>query len=525
MRTILLISTLEYAYVIPTLFFTPLAEICDNAKDDDGDGLIDLNDNDCVCQIIAPVSLIPNPSFEETNCCPSAQSQLNCANSWIQASVPTTDLLHTCGWKNWPDFPAPFPFPDGNGAMGFRDGRVTGNSGTPEMNWKEYAGACLLSPLKAGTTYLFEFHVGFVNSSKSPPINITFFGTPDCSHLPFGTGNAAFGCPTNGPNWVNLGSSFVSGGGGNIWVKTSIKVTPLTDIAAIAIGPDCPGVISPISIYYFFDKLVLADFESFQFVIGEVNHPCSNSFLLEVPLRDGLEYQWYKDGIALLNEKTNRIKKMYGYGDYQVRISDGITCKVTNIYKNEPIVIKKFIQRTICKDAKYPFGKNVLTGTGHYVDTFKTVNQCDSIVFLNLLVLGTISDTTSAKIFKGETFKLGNNKFTDAGDHLVHLVSSIGCDSLVLLQLDYFKIYFPNIFSPNEDGINDNFSLVDSEGLIKSKNIYVYDRWGSLVFSGESWDGKNKSNNVNPGVYSYVAKLTMSDGKTRQFTGNVTVIL
>ena len=45
-------------------------EICENGRDDDRDGLIDLNDPDCACAVIQPKSLIPNPSFEEFSCCP-----------------------------------------------------------------------------------------------------------------------------------------------------------------------------------------------------------------------------------------------------------------------------------------------------------------------------------------------------------------------------------------------------------------------------------------------------------------------
>ncbi|KAA3631883.1 MAG: hypothetical protein DWQ02_15640, partial [Bacteroidetes bacterium] len=72
-------------------------EICDNAIDDDGDGLVDLNDDDCLCDALWPSSLIPNPSFEERSCCPTENAQLYCANNWIQASSPTTDYVHTCG--------------------------------------------------------------------------------------------------------------------------------------------------------------------------------------------------------------------------------------------------------------------------------------------------------------------------------------------------------------------------------------------------------------------------------------------
>ena len=56
---------------------TILMEICDNAIDDDGNGLIDLNDPVCKCEELGPISYIPNPSFEEMDCCPSSFSQLN----------------------------------------------------------------------------------------------------------------------------------------------------------------------------------------------------------------------------------------------------------------------------------------------------------------------------------------------------------------------------------------------------------------------------------------------------------------
>ena len=58
-------------------------EICNNAIDDDGDGFIDFNDEDCVCNALLPSSLIPNPSFEDMTCCPTQNEQLECALSLI----------------------------------------------------------------------------------------------------------------------------------------------------------------------------------------------------------------------------------------------------------------------------------------------------------------------------------------------------------------------------------------------------------------------------------------------------------
>jgi hypothetical protein len=84
-------------YIFPLLFLliqfasAQNVEICNNGIDDDGDGLIDLNDPDCDCSGFSNSttvpSLIPNPSFEQMNCCPSSYSQMSCATTWVQLSL------------------------------------------------------------------------------------------------------------------------------------------------------------------------------------------------------------------------------------------------------------------------------------------------------------------------------------------------------------------------------------------------------------------------------------------------------
>ena len=522
---ILILSVVCFlAFTYPKAFsFSEETEICDNGIDDNGDGLIDLNDPCCFCEIVVPISLIPNPSFEDLNCCPYERSQLDCAETWVQASEPTTDLIHTCDWLGWDDFPPPTPFPDGEGIMGFRDGRVRGNN-QAEKQWKEYAGACLLSPLEEDSTYRFEFDVGFVSSLLSPPIDITFFGTTDCSNIPFGIGNEAFGCPTNGPNWQKLGSTWVDGGQGNRWRKASIEVTPSQDIYAIAIGPSCSPITASQSIYYFFDNLLLADFKSFDLQIKEISHACQNDFRLQIPENKDFEYQWYKEGVALLGETQAQLSQIYGEGMYQVRIQDGASCRLSHEFEYKVPIIEKPVSVTICNESTYPFGDLMINEPGTYVDTFKNVNNCDSIVTLNLSVLGKSIDTISAKIFEGEEYKLEDQSFKDNGNHLVLLKTDLGCERLVLLQLDYYHIYFANIFSPNGDGLNDFFTAINFDEDIDQIRIRIYDRWGTNLYDGDAWDGYGLDKKVNPGLYTYVADITMNDRKSRRYIGAVTVV-
>lgn len=505
-------------------------EDCANARDDDGDGLIDINDPDCACTLIEPISRIPNPSFEERNCCPVGITQLHCADTWIQASAPTTDYLNTCGWMGWEDLPPPLPFPDGNGAVGFRDGRnINGNA---EPWWKEYVGACLLAPLLADIPYRIEFYLGFTYSVNSPPIQVTFFGTTDCTNLPFGGSNEMFGCPTNGPGWTKLGEVAVSGS--NAWVKTRIDITPREDIYAIAIGPSCQDRPAPNHLYYFIDDLILDERAVFNYQISTNGEPpCSNDFGLMVPSADSLDYQWYRNGIALLGETGAQLKVKTGEGKYQVRISGAGGCKVTNVYQYVIPVERSLFRRILCENESFNFGGINLTREGTYFDTLKSIGNCDSIVQLNLVEALNQQRTVNAKIFETENYRVGPFKFSQPGVYPVHLTSSVGCDSLVTLHLELYKVYSPTAFSPNGDGVNDHFSIIGESDLVEIRALLIFDKWGNEVYRGEhlppgdqerGWDGQFRGQTAPPGVYAYTSTLMMDDGIERQFSGTFTLV-
>ncbi|MCB0630857.1 MAG: gliding motility-associated C-terminal domain-containing protein [Saprospiraceae bacterium] len=505
-------------------------EICENARDDDGDGLIDLNDPDCTCTLIEPISRIPNPSFEDMNCCPSGITQLYCADTWIQASTPTTDYLNTCGWTGWNDLPPPLPFPDGKGAVGFRDGRNI--QGQAEPWWKEYVGACLLAPLLAGVPYRIEFSIGFTYPANSPPINVHFFGTTDCENLPFGGGDERFGCPTNGPGWVKLGEVRVSGS--NNWVKTRIDITPQQDIYAITIGPGCEDRPASVHYYYFIDNLILDEQSVFNYQISDNGeNPCSNNFTLQIPAADSLNYQWYKNGVALLGETNPQLRVTTGGGQYQVRIAGADGCRVTNAYRHVIPVERYSANQILCEGETLLFGNQHIKREGIYLDTLKTAANCDSIVQLTVVEALNQQNFVNAKIFETEHYRIAQFRFSQPGVYPVHLTSKDGCDSLVTLRLEFYRVFFPSAFSPNGDGVNDYFNIMGGDDLVEIRSILVFDKWGNQVYadrellpnqSSSGWDGNFQGKLSATGVYTYTAVLLMDDGKERRFSGSFTLV-
>lgn len=494
-------------------------EICDNGIDDDNDSLIDINDDDCFCEITTSTSLIPNPSFEELDCCPQDRSQLSCATGWIQASAPTTDFLHDCGFSGLDQYPAPRPFPNGDGILGFRDGRIS-SSDSLDAYWKEYAGACLNSPLQADSSYRFQFDIGFVDQLHSPPIDLTLFGTTSCEHLPFGGGDVAFGCPTRDPNWVKLGNVRISGGAGNRWVKDFIDFIPDEDILAFALGPACDTIPNPDGIYYFMDNLILTDLESFDLLIQEVLHPCNDNFSLAVPENSDFEYQWYLSGVALQGEVFSEMTQNYGEGAYQVRILSGTSCRISAPYDYIIPVFNTADTVAICQSESYTFGNTDLTSSGSYIHTFKTQNNCDSIVELEFEVIGEHFDTVDMTIAPGQTFELGNQKFEDEGEYSLALTSSLGCDSLILLNLLYYKVFIPNTFSPADEGVNGVFQPFANNDEVRSYDMEIFDRWGNLIYHGNAWDGADYL----PNLFVYKIRVDFINGASTTFYGSINLL-
>ncbi|RMD68871.1 MAG: hypothetical protein D6818_11015 [Bacteroidetes bacterium] len=70
-----------------------------------------------------------------------------------------------------------------------------------------------------------------------------------------------------------------------------------------------------------------------------------------------------------------------------------------------------------------------------------------------------------------------------------------------------WKVYIPNVFSPNGDGANDLFTAQGP--FVEVLELRVYDRWGDLLWrsNGQPWDGTLNGKPLNPGPYAWVMRL------------------
>ncbi|WP_341903168.1 gliding motility-associated C-terminal domain-containing protein [Fluviicola taffensis] len=86
-------------------------------------------------------------------------------------------------------------------------------------------------------------------------------------------------------------------------------------------------------------------------------------------------------------------------------------------------------------------------------------------------------------------------------------------DDVLLVEYDLSELV-PNIFSPNNDGINDLF-LFDNT-ILKAEELLILNRWGNVVFESRDifkWDGTDMKNQLkcSEGVYYFKIKTSNQD--------------
>ena len=320
-------------------------EICDNAIDDDGDGLVDLNDDECGCSYLIDLSLIPNPSFEESLCCPFEESMLACATSWTQASAATSDYFNFCDYTTpiiGGALPAAAPIPGGgSGFIGLYNFLGA---------YREYAGACTSGPLLAGVSYTLNFHTAYAFGDVDF-LDLQFYGSPNCGDLPW----FGIGCPEGIGGWELLASELVEYTMDGEWISVTITFTPATNMNAIAFGASCSDLWGTDASYFYFDELILVETE----ISGEITSSggwCSGDLELTA-VSDFLAgtWQWYKDGVTLVGETSNVLSPIgFGEGLFTARYSFIGGC-LTIDYESPYIPEADFAATDVCLGNSVPF--------------------------------------------------------------------------------------------------------------------------------------------------------------------------
>ncbi len=120
--------------------------------------------------------------------------------------------------------------------------------------------------------------------------------------------------------------------------------------------------------------------------------------------------------------------------------------------------------------------------------------------------------------------------------YIVGVTSEDGCttfDSIQVEVLEVYDVFVPNAFSPNFDGINDNFVLYGGPEVATVLRFSVFDRWGNEQYRATNfpvnetkfgWDGRTNGQEASQGIYAWFAELEFINGQRRVYEGDVLLV-
>jgi gliding motility-associated-like protein len=163
--------------------------------------------------------------------------------------------------------------------------------------------------------------------------------------------------------------------------------------------------------------------------------------------------------------------------------------------------------------------ENITLNYGETLDLVPNIGPLNAWVF---------SWYINGDVFCEDCYSISLSPETNGSVELV-IQDSEGCksysDALSIQVLVEYSVHIPNIFSPNNDGINDVFQAFFSDGVKPAYELQIRDRWGNIVYykKGEqiAWNGQFRGEDVAEGVYTYALVFSLVNGVEIVETGDV----
>jgi gliding motility-associated-like protein len=244
------------------------------------------------------------------------------------------------------------------------------------------------------------------------------------------------------------------------------------------------------------------------------------------------------ENIATTCGKSNgriRVNSQTGNGRITYSI-DGLNYQVYNAF--DSLAAGTYIvyvqDETGCREMQSVFiGKSEGTTITHIRAVTATCGAADGQISITATGQGNLSYSLNEKPYQRDSsftqLPIGNYAVSvkDEQNCIVEQRVSLGepCEN---------AIYLPDAFTPNQDGINDSWTIYFPFTNLKLDELTIFNRWGEIIYhsdshmltSGDSlWNGMYKDQRQ-AGIYTYLLKVQFSPGsKIYIYQGTVLLTL
>jgi PKD repeat protein len=222
--------------------------------------------------------------------------------------------------------------------------------------------------------------------------------------------------------------------------------------------------------------------------LGECSNDSISISTTNLKLNGLNRINWW-DNHTPLNETSSSIKTFYtkaGTHLVSVLVIDSNNCQETDsilfLVLQKPVANFSFNRLDVSISLKFQFNNL----SKHYNKVYWTFNQVD----------------TSSSYNPYYTFK-------DSGNFKVVLIASNNdqCFDTLTQNIPVYQnlnFFFPNAFSPNNNGINDEFGLSYSQSsFVKKFRLRIYNRWGEMLYDSQDKFEYWKPSKQTQGIFIY----------------------
>lgn len=230
---------------------------------------------------------------------------------------------------------------------------------------------------------------------------------------------------------------------------------------------------------------------------------------------NGEKFQWYWNN-NLVDTSTNFIDTIYTAGTYtlQLIVIDTNTCIGAD-------TITKTIIANDFTDASFVLQRDSCSMDVTLINTSKN------------LTVKRFWDLGDGQTDSSNTVK---HQYPKTDYYKIKLITSPGtfcadtAEQIHFIDGDTSKeVFIPNVFTPNNDGINDCYKINGINVKCDEFEIIIYNRWGNPVFESKDgntcWNGTTQDGSAaDEGTYYYVVKIKKKNGYKKYDRGTITLI-
>jgi gliding motility-associated-like protein len=229
-------------------------------------------------------------------------------------------------------------------------------------------------------------------------------------------------------------------------------------------------------------------------------------------------YQWYSGNSAITGDTTLVLNHVTG-GTYSLQVKDANGCVATVTGGTSTTFTVPAISKPVVAFSTNP-GGTIVIGQVPLVVIFNTPPSITTTTYS-----WTFGDGTGSFIMNP------THTYTDITTYTVMLVAANNkCQDTayrIIVAEPPTTIIIPNIFTPNNDGVNDQF-FIPNTGMT-ALSCDIFNRWGQIIYTlnapDQAWDGRAPDGNKAPdGTYIYLLEAQGLNGKVYKQQGTLTLI-